>query len=336
MAEEAQPFILITTPVGAFEARECAVSANTVPNARECAVSAVAVFPDRRHMVTGLGDHTLCLWDLRTGVMVKKMKGHRNWVGAVAVSRDGRLIASGDANGELIAWDGNTGESLTQPIKIHSKQIVSLDFSPAGTVLASGSWDTTTELWSTRTWQEQGNAINCIDYVHCVRHSPLGEYLAIATSKDVQIWTTDKRECIAHFQSYHAAHDPAWNYSLAWTSDGTRLLSGSNPDPTIQEWDTSTWKQVNDSWKGRTAASAITGDHTGSFVASASTDHPRLGRLSDRRTIAIFKHSDDVYSESFSTYYKHIPSAGRHRKFLDWPVQDSLFNSKACFHHRLL
>ncbi|KAG2137113.1 uncharacterized protein EDB93DRAFT_1253727 [Suillus bovinus] len=328
MAEAQQPFVLITTPVGAFEARECAVSATAMPDAHECAVSAVAIFPDRRHMVTGLGDRTLCLWDLKTGVIMKKMEGHRAWVGAVAVSRDGQLIASGDANGELIEWDGNTGESLTQPIRVHSKQIVSLDFSPTGTVLASGSWDTTTKLWSTGTWQMHGNAIDCSDGVHCVRHSPSGEYLAIATSKDVQIWTTGKRECIAHFQS-HAALDPAWNYSLAWTPDGTRLLSGSNPDPTIQEWDTSTWKQVGDPGKSHIAANTITGDPTASFVASASTDHPRLQRLSDRRTIAIFKHSNGVYSDTYSTYGKHIPAAGKVRKSLDWSVlEDSLVNSK--------
>lgn len=115
MAQSAYPFLLITTPVGAFEARACAVSATAVPDARECAVSVAAVFPDRRHMVTGLGDRTLCLWDLETGLVLKEMKGHRTWVGAVAVSGDGQLIASGDANGELIAWDGHSAKSRIVP-----------------------------------------------------------------------------------------------------------------------------------------------------------------------------------------------------------------------------
>lgn len=63
------------------------------------------------------------------------------------------------------------------------------------------------------------------------------------------------REWNAHFQN-HAALDPAWNYSLVWTPDGKWLFSSSNPDPTIQEWDTVTWKQVDGPWsrKGHAAA----------------------------------------------------------------------------------
>jgi len=68
-------------------------------------VTAVAVFPDRRRMVTGSSDGILRLWD---SGLLKKMEGHRNPVFAVAVSRDGRLIASGDENGELIVTSSGT------------------------------------------------------------------------------------------------------------------------------------------------------------------------------------------------------------------------------------
>jgi WD40 repeat protein len=58
----------------------------------EDSVTAVAVFPDGRWMVTGLHDKTLRLWDLKDGVMLKKMEGHSYKVVAVVVSRNGRLI----------------------------------------------------------------------------------------------------------------------------------------------------------------------------------------------------------------------------------------------------
>jgi WD40 repeat protein len=72
----------------------------------ERTVNAVAVFPDRRRMVTGSDDRTLRLWDLETGVVLKKMEGHSNRVRALAVSRDGQIIASGDDGGEIITWHG--------------------------------------------------------------------------------------------------------------------------------------------------------------------------------------------------------------------------------------
>src|SRR6267154_684204 len=188
MAETAQAIIPSTTPSRTFQGHE-----KWVP--------AVAVFPDGRRMVTGSGDNTLRRWDLKDGSLLKKMEGHTSPIQAVAVSRDGEFIASGDRNGELIAWRGDNGEFLT---KAHSDWIYSLDFSPDGSVLASGSWNTKTKLWNTQTWQLQGNPIDCGTLINCVRYSPSGEHLAIATCANVQIWNPDTRTCIANFQA-HAA-----------------------------------------------------------------------------------------------------------------------------------
>jgi WD40 repeat protein len=172
---------------------------------------------------------------------------------SVAVSRDGQFIASGDLGGEVIAWNGD-GESLIKPIEIHSQPIYSLDFSPDSTVLVSGSFHTTSVLWDTKTWQLQGNPINCGAGINCVRYSPSGEYLAIATTANIQIWNPGKRECIAKFQG-HTAFDGAHNVSLAWTPNGKQLASsGIDRDPTIQIWDSSTWKQVGEPWKGHMVA----------------------------------------------------------------------------------
>ncbi|KAG2741448.1 WD40 repeat-like protein [Suillus brevipes Sb2] len=72
-------------------------------------VLALAVFPHRRQMVTGSNDNTLRLWDLETGVVLKKMEGHSSGVRALAISRAGQIIASGDWSGEVIAWHGENG-----------------------------------------------------------------------------------------------------------------------------------------------------------------------------------------------------------------------------------
>ncbi|KAG1842127.1 hypothetical protein C8R48DRAFT_781163 [Suillus tomentosus] len=72
--------------------------------------------------------HWLRMWDLRTGALLKMMAGHKSEVCALAVSRDGQLIASGDEKGEVIAWHGATGVFITQAIKAKSR-IISLNFS---------------------------------------------------------------------------------------------------------------------------------------------------------------------------------------------------------------
>jgi WD40 repeat protein len=138
-------------------------------------------------MITGSDDKTLRIWDMETGVVLKKMEGHSSEVKALAISRDGQIIASADDDGEFIAWHGETGESLTKPIKAHSSYINSVDFSPDGTVLATGSHDGTTKFWCTKTWQMQGDPIECS--AACIRYSPSGELLAIAT-ENIQIYNS--------------------------------------------------------------------------------------------------------------------------------------------------
>jgi WD40 repeat protein len=283
---------------------------------------AVAVFPDGHRMITSSVDQTLVLWDLQNDVSLKKMEGHHSWVWAVVVSKDGKLIASGDADGKLIAWHGDTGESLIQTTKVHASTIRSLDFSPDDAVLASGSFDTTTEFWSTETWQVQGNPINCSARIHCVRYSPSGEYLAISTEHDIQIWNPCTRECIAKFK---AAINEAINSSLAWAPNGGRLFSvGSRLDPTIREWDTSSWKQIGEPWTGHTHDIRTILVHPNTtFIASASDDcQVRLWRLSDRRTIAILKDSSAVYCASFSADGTRILSGGNSTVFKEWAVPE--------------
>jgi len=115
--------------------------------------------------VTSSWDKTLRLWDLKTGVVLKKMKGHHGGVGGLVVSRDGQLLASSDENGELIVWYGETDESLIQLIKAHSHWINLRTgffyFSPDETVLVTASSDNTTKLWNAKTWQQQGKPIKC-------------------------------------------------------------------------------------------------------------------------------------------------------------------------------
>jgi len=213
-------------------------------------------------------------------------------------------------------------KSLTRPIRIHTGGIWSLDFSPDGAVLASGSWDTTTMFWNTKTWQVQGKPINCGAEVRCVRYSPSGEYLAIATYKNIQIWNPGTRERIAKFKG-HSVVNGALNVSLAWTPDGKQLIScGHSLDPTIRIWDSSTWKQVGKPWEGHNGAvMMIALNPAGTLLVSASADHQvRLWRLSDQRNIAIFKHTDEVFCVTFSMDGKHILSGGLDHMISKWAV----------------
>ena len=279
MSEEvAHPIIRTSTPVRTF---------NNLDH-----VAGVVVFPDRRRMATSSQDGFLSVWNLKDGVLLKEMDASGQAMRDIALSREGQWIASCDCGGYVIAWHGDT---LTEAFRAHSNAL-SLEFSPDGAMLAIGyhGW---TELWSTKTWQQQGEPLNCnmngypgMVQVNCLRYSPSGELLAIATNTNIQIWNPVTEQCIASLDLHLDAH------SLVWKLDGTRLLSADNS--IVREWDSSTWKEVGRSlWKGHTGflTQCIAVNCNGTLVAFLTTDnHVRLSRLSDRRTIAIFRHSDSV------------------------------------------
>ncbi|KAG2365171.1 hypothetical protein BDR07DRAFT_1481719 [Suillus spraguei] len=160
-------------------------------------------------------------------------------------------------------------------------------------------------------WNSTGDPIWCGSHVRCVQYSPSGELLVIATEANIQIYNSRTKKRVASFKGHKSWMTSfAWmppsiiNISLPWMPDGTRLLTGgSDSNPTIREWDTSTWEQVGNPWTGHSKcilAIAVT-NRAGTFVASASDDnHVRLW-LSGGQTVAIFKHSSLMFCVTFAT-----------------------------------
>src|SRR5882757_8031472 len=177
MEEVAHPIIRSSTPVRAFHNPDD--------------VAGVVIFPDRRRMATNSKDGFLRLWDLKDGVMLKEMDARGEAMRDMALSQDGQLIASCDYGGYVIAWHGDT------LIEVFRNQLgaCSLDFSPDGATLAIGSY-ASTALWNTKSWQLLGEPLDTKSResiyssvsgcnLQCVRYSPSGELLAIATEKHI-------------------------------------------------------------------------------------------------------------------------------------------------------
>jgi len=58
------------------------------------AVNDVALTPDGRQVLSASSDHTVKVWDLETGVLVRTLRGHSSDVHGVAVSSSGRWAVS--------------------------------------------------------------------------------------------------------------------------------------------------------------------------------------------------------------------------------------------------
>ncbi|WP_414575826.1 protein kinase domain-containing protein, partial [Anabaena sp. CCY 9402-a] len=116
-------------------------------------VNSVAISPDGKTLVSGIGDNTIKLWNLATGEEIRTLKGHSELVRSVAISPDGKTLASGSWDDTIKLWNLATGEEI-RTLKGHSDHVSSVAISPDGKTLASGSWDDTIKLWNLATGEE--------------------------------------------------------------------------------------------------------------------------------------------------------------------------------------
>lgn len=84
---------------------------------------------------------------------VQTLNGHRLAATAIAVNKDGSLLASGGADSSIVIWDARSGEKIFA-LNGHKGQINSLDFHPDGVQLISGSTDRSVKLWNIKERKE--------------------------------------------------------------------------------------------------------------------------------------------------------------------------------------
>ncbi len=117
-----------------------------VLNKFDTGVKHLEISDDGERLVAGGGRGTVFSVDLKTGTYVG-IDLHYGLM-SLAISSDGKYIATGEANERLRLWDAATGEELGSRREAHSTTILDLAISADGKTLISGSKNNTARLWS--------------------------------------------------------------------------------------------------------------------------------------------------------------------------------------------
>ena len=108
--------------------------------------SQIAFSPDGRSLLSGSIDTTVRLWDISSGMIIRRFDGHKSGVMSVAFSPDSRYAVSGSQDGTVIVWDFETGDLLRQ-IKNHEGVVHFVNFVQDRELIRSASEDGKINLW---------------------------------------------------------------------------------------------------------------------------------------------------------------------------------------------
>jgi WD40 repeat protein len=189
----------------------------------------------------------------------------------VAISNDGKLLASVSRDGELRVHDPVTGDLLISIREDDAEQVIwSLAFDANGSLLASGSFDGRIQLWNTASGAPVGEPLLADGFsVEDLAFSPDGSRLASANNDGtVRLWDVSTGKPVGDplIGHSHAVQ------SVAFSPDGALVASGGS-DGSIRLWDPQTGAQVGVPMTGHDGAvSEVVFDPRGESLASAGLD----------------------------------------------------------------
>jgi WD40 repeat protein len=224
---------------------------------RPC-LSLIAWSADCRRMVCALdSDNSVWLLDGESGRVLQRLCGHEGRIHALAISSDGRWIASGSgvrktswnyvdgiiqgySDLTLRVWDAETGQEL-HCLRGHESSINCVTFSPDGLRIASGSEDMTVRMWGTR----EGVEIACLrghkNRVSSVAFSADGLRLCSGSwDGSVRVWHVESaREVMCLPGGRCAALSPDGRGIACAASD-----EHSSDENSVQIWAVDTGKEI--------------------------------------------------------------------------------------------
>lgn len=204
-------------------------------------VNSVAFSTDGQWVAAAGGEPGLqgqaAIWKVADGGLVRKFEGHFDALYSVAISPDGKLLATGSYDQKIKLWDTATGAEV-RTLTGHNGAVYGLAFRPDGKVLASASGDRTVKLWEVASGKRLDTFSQPTKEQYTVAFSPDGRRLvAGGVDNRIRLYAVSAGAVEGTNQLLESkfAHEGAV-LRIVFASDGATLLSSAE-DRTVKWWD---------------------------------------------------------------------------------------------------
>src|SRR5262249_29065510 len=128
------------------------------------------------------------VWDSHSGMELKTLTGHTDWITALAISPDGKQIFTGGRNGQAIIWDAETFQQI-RAFQAHTDEVANAAFSPDGASVATAGNDGSARLWDAHTGQLQRTLRGHLRGVRNVAFLPGGDLVTASDDATAKVWS---------------------------------------------------------------------------------------------------------------------------------------------------
>ncbi|MDB5289579.1 MAG: repeat-containing protein, partial [Phycisphaerales bacterium] len=201
-------------------------------------VNAVVFSTDGTKLVAAGGEPgvkgRVWIWNVADWTLVRSIEGHKDAIYSLAISADGKLLATGSYDQKITLWNTADG-SAARTLEGHNGAVFGVAFRPDGKVLASVSADRTLKLWDVANGKRLDTRPESSKELYALAFSPDGRRVAAGgVDNRIRVWQVSDAatEGANPLLASQFAHEGTI-LRIAWAADGKTLLSSAD-DNTVK------------------------------------------------------------------------------------------------------